>query len=159
MRKWIDAVLDEAVRDASLYHETGLWSAMEIIHTDAFLDKTVHFIGNQEEFGVSLSRNFAWAKDWGYVVFALNQQKLRQTHKIVTIDYWAHSHEVTSGAIHRRKDRHAEAEEFVIGAIDKAQRYIVAIHVEQSVLQRWQQQYPHDKRIALLFDHPKLQLA
>jgi len=81
-----------APRIASLYHGTGLFNAARIIQTNKIEDKTSQGFGNWENAvtGVSLSRNKNIAMTFGYVVFELDQKKLKNNHKIIPTDYWHH---------------------------------------------------------------------
>lgn len=141
-------------RGASLYHGSGLGGAMNIIRTDTFQASTLHAIGDELTGGVSLTRSPVQARTFGYVVFALDQIKLQQRHRIVPIDYWGQSREPVMVGSGRRLGRYAEAEEFVIGPIEHAEQYITAIYVERKVLDRYQKEY--GEQITVLTDHPKL---
>ena len=125
-------------RDAPLYHATGPGNALFIIENNEFKPRTSHSLKkvglSDHEEGISLSRNIHSARLFGDVVFELDQRKLSQNYRMIPFDYWGLSNEPENVGLGRRKERYAEAEEFVIGPIKNASRYITAIHISQRTL-------------------------
>jgi hypothetical protein len=110
-------------RAASLYHATGFANAVQIITDDMFRDKTEHTLPDVGSVkGVSFTRNFRFAFGWSFVTFEVDRIRLAQHYRLHPFNYWQ-SPEKTSS------DARQEAEEFVIGPISKASRYITAIHI------------------------------
>lgn len=125
--------LNELLRSASLYHGTSFLSAVTIIDDNAFRDKTEQTIPSIGVVtGISFTRNRAFARDCGSVVFELDRDRLAQRHRLIPLNYWIQS--VTRG-FRTLSDARKEAEEFVIGPIAPADRYITAILVSGRDLQ------------------------
>ena len=129
-------------RDAALYHGTSYHKAIRILASDKLEPNTNHISKDRPgslirdiESGISLTRNRRTAFDFGPVVFELDQRALSQRHRIVPVDYWGHSPETKLSGT-RRKDRNAEAEEFLIGELKPVSKYLVAIHIDPHELER-----------------------
>src|SRR5574343_321252 len=117
--------LFEAVRPDYLYHSTDSYSADDILSSNEMLPKTQHLarrnlaarpkdIKHDQINGVSLTRSYAFARNWrgGYVVFILDARRLRHDHRVIQVDYYG--------------DR-SEREEFVVGGIKNFDRYLVSV--------------------------------
>lgn len=107
MRYPIYEMLTEG-RDAPLYHATGYDKLRGIVDSNYLQAMTRQEINSKAVKGVSLTREFRFAKKWNDgVILQIDQRKLAQTYKIIPFDYWEKSS-------YRRKNlAHAEAEEFV----------------------------------------------
>lgn len=163
-------------RDAPLYHGTYLGAALRILATDTIEARSHHEsarmagLGGMPSFdddkadlirGVSLTRSRAQALhfDFGPIVFELDQRKLARTNKLIPFAYWGAGHlSEPSVRGHRPKGVDPnEAEEFCVGAIKPATRYIIAIYYRR-------QQYNQDNRnfsketLQPLLDHPLLRV-
>ena len=137
-----ETYIDEAVRQAVLYHGTGPDEAEKILHDDIINASTTHYmtplmvtkgvnkrinIGARKKelnqfdnaSGVSLTRDPRFARIWTSgegVVFFLDAEKLKRKFRIIPFDYFRN-----------RK----ESEEFVIGPIAPVSSYIVAIEMSE----------------------------
>lgn len=154
-------------RDAPLYHGTAFYNATRILATNTFDARTTQssgsaFVLNADEAlrGVSMSRDPRFARTFGPVVFVLDQTKLRHNYKIMPIDYWGHSNEISMGPeSQKKKGKYAEAEEFVVGSITKADRYILSINVDSKFLKSYQQAVTDTNQLSILLDHPLLNMV
>ena len=167
----IESRLDEG-RDAPLYHGAGLASAISILkeneiwastqqHKTAMAALGVNHMADKTdtEFGVSLSRDIRISRNFGEVVFELDQRKLAQRYKIIPFDYWTASN--PKGQSVRAKGPNApgdryEAEEFLIGSITPLNRYLIAIHLTQKVFDKYERDFP--KHAAMVLYHPLLKV-
>jgi hypothetical protein len=119
-------------RDAPLYHATGLSAANMILNDNTLWPATLHPKGKLKRSnanddkervnGISLTRSIQFAKDWGQVVFELDQRKLSYNFSFAPYDYYQWS---TPNSISRRK----EAEEFLLGEIKNFKSYVRKIHI------------------------------
>lgn len=123
-------------REAPLYHGTSPWTAVAILSDDQILAATGHspsLIKAQSKTpmvrGVSLTRDIRIARRFGPVVFVLDQEALASRHKIVPVDYW---HRAPEAKHSRRRGDYHEAEEFCIGDIRPASRYVRSILISPS---------------------------
>lgn len=150
----------EESRSAPLYHGTDIKTAVTIIQRDMIEGRTPQ-VGKMvsgkkwpknpygEATGVSLSRNFRTSKDFGDVIFELDQQKLTNNHKIVPLNYFD-TLEGNTKATGARSSKLSplggatEAEEFVRGSIKNLDRYLTAIHINEKY------------RMPALESHPKV---
>lgn len=135
-------------RDAPLYHGTSTFNARQIIKYNIFEARTQHvghLLGNPDSphknvskhpiperntyNGVSFSRNFEKSKSFGDIVFEVDQSKLVQNYKIRPVQWFSS----TSIMRNARTSKYAkigmstESEEFVLGSIKNADKYITAI--------------------------------
>ena len=108
---------------ARLYHSTNYYSAVQIIRENVFLAKTEHDFPNGPAKGVSFTRNRYFAKHWSWVAFELDRDRLAQRYRLIPHNYWHRGTERSQG------DARVEAEEFVIGPVANASRYITAIYM------------------------------
>ena len=137
-----ETYIDEAVRQAVLYHGTGPDEAEKILYDDIINASTTHYMtplvvtkginkrmnvggrkkelnqfGNAE--GVSLTRDPFFARRWTSgegIVFVLDAEKLKRKFRIVPFDYYRNR---------------SESEEFVIGPIVPISEYIVSIEMSE----------------------------
>lgn len=170
----IGAALREG-RDAPLYHGTHLAAALEILKNDTIEARSSHetsriaALGGQPSLGqtteaiqgVSLtrSRDQALHFEFGEIVFELDQRKLSQTHKLIPFDYWSagHLNEPSGRGHHLPHTDKNEAEEFCVGAIKPASRYITAIYMSRRRYGYNTKHYPQEVLRPLL-DHPLLRI-
>ena len=140
-------ILNERVYSASLYHGTGLFNAARIIEDNKIEDKTSQGFGDWENpiQGVSLTRNKEIAFGFGYVVFELDQSKLKHNNKIVPIDFW---HEER-----KRFEKPDEQEEFCIGPIKNLSRCLKGIYINNNLLWR-AKEFGNSDYMQLIFNHP-----
>ena len=104
-------------KSAPLYHATHDTYAADIIAGNKLEGMTEQVINGKRVMGVSLTRSLAFARQWGKIIFKLNQEKLAHRYKLVPIDYFQTNGEDNSKVKHflgRRQGKFAEAEEFVI---------------------------------------------
>lgn len=114
-----------------LYHGTDVMSAARILYSDEIKPQTDHRIGNQQVYGVSLTRSFNFASDWkgqAGAIFGIDATKLRMNRKIVPVDYY--------------QDRR-EHEEFVIGDIKPLSVCLTGIYVSAET-QQWMIEHDED---------------
>ena len=136
-------VLSESIlfegRDAPLFHGTNPNSAVRIIEANEIEPHTKHFDADHQSLwrvpGVSLSRDYRAAKNFGGVVFVIDQTKLAQSRQITPISYWGKSKEPEMAGETHRTGQFAEAEEFVTGGISVA-RYVTEIRMDQTTFDR-----------------------
>jgi hypothetical protein len=153
--------LFEAVRPSILYHGTDPDAAGKIIYQDRlksslsatnFSDKIALRPSERNQFGnvegVSFSRSAAFAKAWTSgdgVVLAFDEQKLKQRHRFVTVDYYRN----------RR-----EAEEFMIGSLEHMSAYLTGIYMSRATFDDLQETDDNfiegHKPYELLLSHPLL---
>jgi hypothetical protein len=154
-------LMNERVREAYLYHGTGLWSAGQILTNDEFAPKTEHEPPSDPRVpfpkevvkGVSLSRDPRVAGGFGPVLFHLDRNKLAQRFKIEPMDFWGHSSEPTLMGVGRRRAKYAEAEEFIVGSIRPASAYIVYFTISPSAAHSFKlPEFAKTKE--LLLNHP-----
>lgn len=148
-------------RDAPLYHGTAFYNARRILANNTFEAKTMqdHSRTTKEIYGVSLTRDPRFAKTFGPVVFVLDQTKLRHNYKIMPVDYWGHSNEISMGPqSQKKKGKYAEAEEFVVGPVTNADRYIMAINIDSKSLKSYQEAVINTDQLSILLDHPLLNM-
>ena len=148
-------------RAASLYHGCGVGAAIHIIARNIIEDRTEHLARPGDPFrhdvsGVSFSRSYLVAKQFGDVVLQLDWRKLATRFKIEPIDYWAHSKSPEAFGLSRRFGKFAEAEEFVLGPITQAMRYVEAIHLTRKAFHRIE--VGGDERVMALIRHPLLRI-
>lgn len=133
-----ESVLMEG-RDAPLFHGTNPVSAVRIIQANEIGANTKHFNAEFQHIwrapGVSLSRDIRAAKNFGGIVFQIDQAKLSQSQKITPISYYGHSEEPGMHGETGRTGQFAEAEEFVIGSISLP-RFVVAIRMDTHTYER-----------------------
>ncbi len=88
----------EEGRDAPLYHGTSISRVAYIINDGMIKSLTGHdgqkLLRTKDSgpriAGVSMSRSFDYAKDWGMdVVFQFDQRKLAQKFKIIPVQFWS----------------------------------------------------------------------
>jgi hypothetical protein len=137
-------------RDAPLYHTTSINGAAAILKADRLSPATKHVIPNmydgEQIKGVSLTRNYNFSREWGtqrfgmnYCVFEIDQAKLSCNYKIVPIDFWYNSlydeefYDGNYDGNKRRQGIYAEAEEFVIGAIEPLDILLKTIIIPKNV--------------------------
>lgn len=137
-------------RDAPLYHGVRHNHAIEQIQRNRIEGRTTQRFwpggkrlqDNHPEYndsfwlkGVSLTRNFAYAKHWADVVYVIDQRKLSQRYKIVPFN-WGYAN-----AKNRGPDPKRETEEFVIlGKIYKSmEQFIEDYNNERDAL--WDEHY------------------
>ena len=137
---------------ASLYHGTNFYAALQVIKTNTILDKTPHQFPSGPMNGVSLTRSRRFAMHWGDIIFELDRNRLAQRHRLIPFNYWHR------GTERSQSDAREEAEEFIIGSIAPADRYIMAIYIRAKSL-RFLQQRNDDSHGAYetLLRHPLLQ--
>lgn len=107
--------------DAPLFHGTTYENAVKIIQQDTIKARTGHRINKTDKnktMGVSLSRDWRVPGAFGNVIFEVDQRLLRQSHKIVPMNY---SESIPRGW--------AEAEEFLIGPLTDLNRYLLTIYI------------------------------
>lgn len=148
-------------RTAPLYHGCYLGAALAILASGTIEDRTTHLPRPGSVYpisvtGVSLTRSRSVAERFGTVVFQFDQTRLRQRHRIVAQDFWGQSKE-PSLAGGRRQGPFAEAEEFLIGPLHDAQRYVTAIFLTQRQMD-WAERYHLDSAQPLLH-HPLLRIT
>lgn len=126
-------ILLERVRSFSLYHATNAFNAVHIITQNRFAGKTQHYLPNIGlASGVSFTRNFQFAREWSFIVFEVDRLRLAQRYRLFPFNYWGFSKErnLATGR--------SEAEEFVVGNVGPANRYITGIYISTSQLHRLQ---------------------
>lgn len=122
-------ILDEAAT-APLYHGTTFSNAMDIVKDGFFRAFSGFTIKGQLFYGVSTSRSprfshidhdpnqKAWEKGTieGFnVIFVLDQNKIRQRHKIVPYDYFKDSYKnFMYRDVNKLRDQRSESEEFIV---------------------------------------------
>ncbi len=177
-------------RSAPLYHGTNISSAEEILKHNMIMAKTGHqapalgltrghALGNYKNTGgrwgdingVSLTRSFKTAMDFGAVIFELDQSVLTNNHKIVPIQYFGIGGNAMAGARSTayqagkgKSGASTEAEEFVIGSIKNLDKYLKTIWVPNGAAVGGQWRTWDDVEIPLsddyntLRNHPKAKL-
>jgi len=154
-------------KSANLYHSTAIRHAIKIIEENYIKDATPHIINDKTQNGVSLTRdiNFAklWKTDYIRVIFCFDQQKLSQRYKILPIDYFsindideAGNDDIIADEF-RRRDKYAEAEEFVIGAISPVDKYLKAIYITQDC-KKYLEDGTRSSNPSVILNHPKLRI-
>lgn len=156
----------EESRAAPLYHGTSIMNVRSILMGNSLISNTVHY-DNTKMFkdkhlskldvfhfkdkgvkGVSLTRSFRTARQFGPVVFELDQQKLIQKYKIYPVNFWNLEYSTTMGdstGVARQPDNsNNEYEEFLVGVIKPLDHYITAIWVNEDIIP------------SSIKDHPKL---
>ena len=136
-------------RDAPLYHGTSLHTAALILTENVFRAKTAHedsrlsglggnisfgSTGENQVYGVSLTREYQKGLDFGNVSFEIDQRRLAQTNKIIPFDFWGANLKSPSLRGHnpyKNADSY-EFEEFCVGEIKPATKYIIAIYMKQN---------------------------
>lgn len=136
-------------RDAPLYHGTSLFLAAVILTENTISAKTYHedtrLMGlggipsfndadDHSVYGVSLTRDYQKGLDFGDVVFEINQRKLSQTNKIIPFDFWAanlKNPSLRGNNPHKSADGY-EFEEFCVGDIKPATKYITTIYMRHN---------------------------
>ena len=164
-------------RDAALYHGASFLGAISILKADEILassehDRSVLTVTSRPTnkaderpiHGVSLTRSKRVAFDFGAVVFAIDQRKLAQTHRLLPMDYWAADNpraaKPTLRGPHQKLGDRYEAEEFCIGPIKPLARFLTAIYMTtrgRSSLEHQYQKVP--EQIAPLLNHPLLRMV
>lgn len=133
-----ESVLMEG-RDAPLFHGTNPHSAVRIIQDNSIEAHTKHFDADHQSLwrvpGVSLSRDYRAAKNFGGIVFVIDQTKLAQSRQITPISYWGKSKEPAMAGETHRTGQFAEAEEFVPGSISLP-KYCIEIRIDQTTYDR-----------------------
>ena len=130
----MDESLVEDVRPQYLYHGTTFEYAKEIMWSNTIEGTTD--IGN-EQYGVSLTRNLSYAKDfadykadvngdYGIVIFELDYEKLKHHYKIRPYYDLLDMQRASNGD----KLKYNEYEEVVIGDIQPLSQYIKNIYVD-----------------------------
>lgn len=140
--------LDEEVNTQSLFHGRKT-SAEKILKYDMLEGRTTQprnplftagrydRYANQynEVHGVSLTRSFNVAKDFGTVIFELDKTKLRTNHNIVPLQFFNNDKGLVSArtSLVNSKDgkfgRSTEYEEFLLGSIRNLSKYLIRIHL------------------------------
>jgi hypothetical protein len=148
----IDSLFEVAA--ARLYHATNFFNALQIIETNVLMAKTEHdlpAIGMVT--GVSLTRNWAYAKDWSALALELDRHKLAHRYRLIPFNYWHRGNERPQG--YGRQ----EAEEFVIGPVTQVDRYLIAIHISHKTMGFLQQRNADAKgRYDAILQHPLLKV-
>jgi hypothetical protein len=148
----------EEGRDAPLYHSTAYRSGCIIFEDNEIRARTYHIkksmlddkakikkafskrvFGGSDEYvdgvaGVSLTRNFKFAKSWGDIIFEVDQKRLTQRYKIIPFNYFV---DQSSKPANFRK----EAEEFVIGNIFPLNKYLIKIHISVDYMSEFEERY------------------
>jgi hypothetical protein len=168
LKRWIALVEG---RDAPLYHGTHLGAALEILRTNRIKANSYHEpsrlagLGGMPSFdknadsvtGVSLTRSREQALhfDFGEIVFELDQRKLSYTHKLIPFDYWGagHLNEPNMRGQPAISGDKNEAEEFCVGPISPANKYIMAIYMNRKRHSYNTRHFAADV-LRPLFDHP-----
>jgi len=145
--------LFEGVGDNFVYHGTNATSASWIIDANAIEGRTAHdpkrllVRDNGYVAGVSTTRNIKFAWQWGQeVVFVLDFNRIKQTNKVIPIDYMSDS----KGGERRRE----ESEEFVVGSLKPLTRYVKAIYISRAVYEELKEDEGHQS----LINHPLLEI-
>jgi hypothetical protein len=142
----------EEGRDAPLFHATSLDSLNQILKGNIVKAWTTQNINKKRIDGVSLTRDFRFAKNWAMktpfkmarsCVIEFDQRKLSQRYKIVPFNYSL----MSSGAA--REMNNSEAEEFVIGPIKDPNKYINKIHFTDNI-------FYNTEASKEVLNHPKL---
>jgi hypothetical protein len=131
----------EEGRDAPLYHATGSNNINQIIESDK-LQGRIYDTGvkSNKRFaaatkGVSLTRNFKFAKYWhgGHsFIFELDQRKLTQRYKVVPFNFF--QNEMKAPREKELKDGLGpsgfnEYEEVLVGTLYNLKKYVTKLHV------------------------------
>lgn len=113
--------------------------------------------------GVSLTRSFKTAMDFGAVIFELDQSVLVNNHKIVPIQYFGIGGTTMAGARSTayqagkgKSGASTEAEEFVIGSIKNLNKYIKTIWVPDGAAVGGQWRTWDDVEVPLSSDYDEL---
>jgi hypothetical protein len=125
-------------RDAELYHATTIHSASKIIQTNTFDAISMHTFNGKSYHGVCLTRDYHFAlvfRGECSAIFVLDQQKLYNNFKIKPYDYYQY-HPYLPRRSHQSNPITAEAEEFVIGKISNADRYIISLQIKNNEWQK-----------------------
>lgn len=144
-------------RSSPLYHGTNNIIAREIIKTNKVKGLTLQSssvfqsTADKNRFGsklgsgvrgVSLSRSFNVSKRFGNIIFEFAQDKLIQRYKIKPINHW-NSYSAIAADNYKdeaRSQKHQndnEFEEFLLGDILDASKYIKTIWVPEVSLKYW----------------------
>lgn len=161
--------LFEGVNDLVVYHGTTALNAEMILFKNSIEARTNHWAsslglagsnrankglsveGDHIIDGVSTSRNLSFALGYGgEVAFVLDLSRLRQSFKIVPIDFLNHS---STRKLGRQRE---ESEEFIVTkkGINPLDRYLKEIIIHHSL----EDEYADDERMAILFRHPLLKI-
>lgn len=150
--------LFETVRPSYLYHGTMVQYAVNIIASDCFEDRTIHNITpylkvpskytfHGKVRGVSFTRDKIFARRWvgerGFI-FVMDRDKMKQHGiRFMQIDY--------------AEDRE-EAEEFVIGPLEKMSRFLVSIELKQKAFEFYSERTRSAHELRLM-THPLLHIV
>jgi hypothetical protein len=172
-------------RDSPLYHATRLDYAERILKTNTFESKTRQRIkpidgkspkeihGWEKIHGVSTSRSLKYSEYFMkmenatnfFVTFELNQRLLSQAYKMVPINYNSLAHyqynsDWTARVSSSKQTVHNEYEEFIIGAIKNASKYITKIIVPSADILRYLKMNDNSTEVPpeypLISNNPKL---
>lgn len=162
----------ENVQPAYLYHGTGLRQANSILKSNRLINPSRRanpdrpYQGGQI-MGISLTRDPIIAELYGYVVFVIDAEKLRQRMKPVPYDYDYHARIGKDGKFRHVKNSYFvgdEFEEVIPGGISPLEPFLVSIYPSPSrarAFQKWeksgfasfeQSDAPYYRRIT---SHPK----
>lgn len=113
---------------APLYHCTASPYFVDIIKGNTLKGYTEQKINNKVYRGVSLTRDKHFSKKYcnGNIVFVLNQNLLRNNHKLIPYDYFYNSEGIPD-----RK----EAEDFLVGDINNLRKYVTEILIGENGLE------------------------
>jgi hypothetical protein len=158
-------IISEKVQETnSLFHATQVDYAARMLFMNEITARTDHMVRSglavrtQDRSptsyitkpGVSLTRSRAFAAKWrdGNAILELDENRLRQRYRIITIDYY----------VDRR-----EAEEFVVGTIKPLDAFLKSIWITEEVAQ-WcidadEKLIPGHKDFDALLSHPKLRIG
>ena len=151
--KTLYELLNEA-READLYHSTNLFSLINILDKNKILAYTSSKINGAEKFGVSLTRDLEFAKNWrmnyqlgdGSVILIIDQEKLHRDFgkKLRPVDYY----QTTPGRGFTQPNRKEksnrkmpdnsqiqfEAEEFLMSELKPLKKYLKGIYLSKTAL-------------------------
>ena len=105
---------------APLYHSTGFYNADQIIKTNRMNANTLLRYKNIR--GVSFTRNLEFARHWSDIILVFDQEKLRHNYKIIPYNFYGSNYTLD-------RTTRKEAEEFIIGPVENANRYITDIYM------------------------------
>jgi len=109
-----------------VYHGSSAKNAISMLKNNVILDRTIHDIDGKKVSGVSTSRNKNFSHKWGEVIFALDMDKIKNTKKVVPVDF-------VDKNPHYKLKRRDNSEEFIIGPLTDLSKYLSFVMLRNDI--------------------------
>jgi hypothetical protein len=139
-----------------------------MIYNDTITASTSQYINSQPFNGISTTRNYEFARQWGrkfvdfmtlktFAILVLDRNIIKQNHKIFPLDFFSTvpGKRYRTDDWQRRQKQWNESEEFVVGDIELT-KCLIRIDLPNSAWLDFKKSTTNHPAIEMLINHPKL---